>query len=153
MGTPTRPPTAKTSTSVRRTCSPPRRRSNFAPAPSRSRPGSVCPCGVRRRHRQRRQRVPVKTLPRPVCTTATRRRPSTCGFRGSGEVDEARDLIARQDRSHVCRTEQPLRDRAGVDSQELIRSGAALDLQNKRGETALMYAARNTNHVNTSRRS
>jgi ankyrin repeat protein len=50
-------------------------------------------------------------------------------------VDEARDLIARQDRSHVCRTEQPLRDRAGVDSQELIRSGAALDLQNKRGET------------------
>ena len=70
-----------------------------------------------------------------------------CRRSGSGDVDEARDLIARgidideQERYRnwtalICAV---VNNRLEM-LQELIRAGAALDLQNKDGYTALQYA-------------
>jgi ankyrin repeat protein len=93
---------------------------------------------------------PVKTLPRPVYDGDKLALIELCGRNGSGDVDEARDLIARginiDERDECCDTalmSAAANKRLEV-AQELIRAGAALDVQNNNdNETALIYAAAN----------
>jgi hypothetical protein len=90
---------------------------------------------------------PVKTLPRPVYKGDSRKLINLCGSEGSGDVDEARDLIARginideQDEDgQTALLLAALYHRLEM-AQELIRAGAALDVQDEDGNTALMIAA------------
>ena len=70
-----------------------------------------------------------------------------CGCLGSGAVDEARDLIARginideqNDYNTTALMKAAQYNRLEI-VQALIRAGAALNLQDENGYTALMYAA------------
>jgi hypothetical protein len=73
-----------------------------------------------------------------------------CMSRGSGDVDEARDLIARgidideQDSDGQTALMIAVVYSRSEIAQELIRAGAALDVQNNKGNnTALSYAVTN----------
>ena len=75
-----------------------------------------------------------------------------CTRGGSGDVGEARDLIARginideQDRwGRTALMHTVVYNRPEI-VKELIRAGAALDLQNENCNTALIYAVRR-NHI------
>jgi hypothetical protein len=126
---------------------------------------------------------PGKTLPRPVYKGDSRKLINLCGSEGSGNVDEARDLIARGINvdeldsfgqtaliqavrfNHLPRPSTASMIFLGGGEyelscnrscaatfnrfeivRELIRAGAALDVRDKQGKTALMYAAE-CNHL------
>ena len=90
--------------------------------------------------------VPVKTLPRPVYEGDKNALIKVCRSRGSGNVDETRDLIARGinidelggygSTALICAVGS---NRIEI-AQELIRAGAALDVQDNDGRTALQLA-------------
>ena len=91
--------------------------------------------------------VPVKTLPRPVYDGDKRALINLCAYGGSGDVDEARDLIARgidideqDNRGNTALMGATWNKHLEI-AQELIRAGAALDLQDRYGRTALTNAA------------
>jgi ankyrin repeat protein len=90
---------------------------------------------------------PVKTLPRPTYDGDKEALIRLSGFGGSGDVDEARDLIARginideQNGYRKTALMMAVRYNRVEIAQELIRAGAALDLQDNECETALMDAA------------
>ena len=101
---------------------------------------------------------PVKTLPRPVYDGDKGALIKVCRSQGSGDVDEARDLIAQGINIDEQDNTPPWGDSsvhtdlstalmyAAVYNyleivQELIRAGAALDLQDSEGRTTLMDAA------------
>ena len=93
---------------------------------------------------------PVKTLPRPAYEGDKNALIKVCVWKGSGDVDEARDLIARginideQDRyrNWTALMHAVTNNRLEM-VQELIRAGAALDVQSNGGYTALIHAALN----------
>ena len=88
---------------------------------------------------------PVKTLPRPAYDGDKRALIDLCGWGGSGDVDEARDLIAQG----ITVNELDVHGQTALMHavqfnhleivQELIRAGAALDLQ-ANGQTTLAIA-------------
>ena len=91
---------------------------------------------------------PVKTLPRPAYDGGKLALIKVCNYGGSGDVDKARDLIARGinidelDKYGYTALVYAVQNNLEM-VQEVIRAGAALDLQEYRGRTALMYAAQN----------
>ena len=91
---------------------------------------------------------PVKTLPCPAFEGDKEALIKVCGSRGSGNVDEARDLIAQginvdeQDEYGNTALMFAVMFNRFEMVQELIRAGAALDLQDNYGMTALMNANR-----------
>ena len=93
---------------------------------------------------------PVKTLPRPVYDGDKEALIRLCGYSGSGDVDEARDLIARginideqnNQEGNTALIIAVVNNRLEI-VPELIRAGAVLDLQNNYGDTALKCAAVN----------
>jgi len=87
---------------------------------------------------------PVKTLPRPTYDGDKKALVKLCDFGGSGDVDEARDLIARginvdeQDEyGYTAIMRAAANDRVPAIVRELIRAGAALDVRDTRGCRAL----------------
>ena len=89
---------------------------------------------------------PVKTLPRPAYEGDKEALIKVCGWGGSGDVDEARDLIARgidideQNKNGATALMNAVTYNRYEITPELIRAGAALDLQNNKGQTALQLA-------------
>ena len=91
---------------------------------------------------------PVKTIPRPVFEGDKKALIKVCKSRGSGDLDEARDLIAQG----INIDEQDVYGQTALMNavqlnrleivMELIRAGAALDLQNKYGNTVIMWAVK-----------
>ena len=69
-----------------------------------------------------------------------------CGRDGSGDVGEARDLIARginineQDEFQCTALVYAAHKNRIEIVKELVRAGAALDVQDKQGKTALQWA-------------
>ena len=88
---------------------------------------------------------PVKTLPRPTYYGGDKMALiELCDFGGSGDVAEARDLIARginvdeQDEyGYTAIMRAAANDRVPAIVRELIRAGAALDVRDTRGCRAL----------------
>ena len=88
-------------------------------------------------------------MPRPAYEVNPKALLKVCGCDGSGDAEEARDLIARGinvDEQNKYQ-ETALHYAASRDLidivQELIRAGVAIDVQKKGGMTALHYAAMN----------
>ena len=90
---------------------------------------------------------PVKTLPRPLYDGDKEALIDLCVRGQEGDVDEARDLIARGiniDEQNQLYGKTALMNAAAYDNLEmvqmLLRAGAALDLRTPDGDTAFLYA-------------
>ena len=89
---------------------------------------------------------PVKTLPRPAYEGDPLALINVCNHGGSGNVEEARDLIARginiNEQNEPKHTALHLATAYGsIDIvQELLRAGAALAVKDVYGKTALQWA-------------